>query len=151
KRIGHRMRRLAGIAEDMHGEVPDRACNARTIKIESSEIGSPNVFARVHLHAIYDGEKILSPQSVTPSRVVQGARYEMPRLSSVERGDLFAPVRECGELVLYRTVSVGDVVDLTAERVDRVHSVASILRQEPHRPVERGPRRLYTFLDRLAQ
>ena len=41
---------------------------------------------------------------------------------------------------LPRGVVIGDVVDLAAERIDRVHAVAPVLRQQPHRPVERGRR-----------
>src|SRR5207253_9634579 len=46
---------------------------------------------------------------------------------------------------------VGDVVDLAAEGIDRIHAVAPVARQQPHRPIERGPGRFDPLANGLAQ
>jgi hypothetical protein len=73
------------------------------------------------------------------------------RLASIKGADLVSPSGESRKLVLDRTVSIGDVVDLTAESVDRVHPVATIAWQHPHRPIERRSGRFDPMPDRLAQ
>ena len=63
-------------------------------------------------------------------------------MSRIEGVDLLAPGGEGCELVLDRALAVCDVVDLAAERVDRIHPVSAMVWQETHCPVERRPRRL---------
>src|SRR5438477_1902782 len=58
-------------------------------------------------------------------------------MSRIERVDLLAPGGEGCELVLDRALAVCDVVDLAAERVDRIHPVSTVVRQQTHRPIER--------------
>ena len=75
----------------------------------------------------------------------------MARTPVVKRLDLPTPPGESRKLVFDRPVAVGDVVDLAAERIDRIHAVTAIPRQQPHRPIERGPGSLDTVPDGIAQ
>src|SRR5690349_17983580 len=84
-------------------------------------------------------------------RVAQRPRDDVARPTGIERINLLAPARECGELVLHRPLVIGDVVDLAAKGINRVHSVPAFLRQEAHRPVERSLRSLRPLPDRFAQ
>ena len=84
-------------------------------------------------------------------RVAQRARDDDGAAARIERVDLLAPARECGELVLHRPLFVGDVVDLAAKRINRIHSVPAFPRQEAHRPVKRRLRSLHPLPDRFAQ
>src|SRR5216683_2782534 len=83
-------------------------------------------------------------------RVAQRARDEMARVPGIKRVDLRVPGGECRLLVLGRASIVGDVVELAAEGIDRVHPVAAVFWQEPHRPIERAARRRDPLANALA-
>ncbi len=123
------MRGRAGVAKDMHGEVAHRARDPRAIKVEGRELRGADVLAGIHLHAVDHGKKIISAQPIPLGRLAQRARDQIVRASPIDRVDLVAPIRESGELGLDRALPVGDVVDLAAKCVYRVHPVAAVLRQ----------------------
>ena len=60
------------------------------------------------------------------------------RLALEDPRDLGPPFVKARLLFRQRQIAVGDVVDLAAEGVDREHRIATLRRQQPHRPVERG-------------
>src|SRR5262249_42151454 len=138
-------------AENMDREMADGACDARTVEVEPCEIGSANFLARVHLHAVDHGEKIAATQPIAQYWPTQRRADEVVRMSRIESIDLLAPGGEGGEFVLDRPLAIGDVVDLAAKRIDRVHPVPAVPRQEPHGPIERGSGRLDPTPDGFEQ
>src|SRR5438874_1260222 len=78
-------------------------------------------------------------------------RSRISRTPVVKRLHLFTPPGESRELVFDGPHAVGNVVDLTAERVDSVHAMTAIPRQQPHRPVERSPGGLDPVSNSFAQ
>ena len=70
------------------------------------------------------------------ARAVSPAR----RLAAIDAGDLSAPDVQPVPLFLNRGGTVGDIVRLAAERIDRIHRIAPSGRHQPHRPVERRAR-----------
>src|SRR5215472_2653626 len=135
ERVGNIVGSIARIAENMDREMADGACDARTVEVEPCEIGSANFLARVHLHAVDHGEKIAATQPIAQYWPTQRRADEVVRMSRIESIDLLAPGGEGGELVLDRPLAIGDVVDLAAKRIDRVHPVPAVPRQEAHRPI----------------
>src|ERR1700730_16057587 len=151
KRFRDQMSGTASIAKDMHREMADGARDTGTIKVEHREIRGPNVFPGIHLHPVDNRQKIMSAQAIAQRRLAQCRGYEKMRPPTIESVDLLAPYGESGELVLHRPVVIGDVVDLAAEGINRIHPVATILRQQPHGPVERATGRLDPMPDGFAQ
>src|SRR5712671_4659372 len=135
----------------MNREMADRARDTGAIEVQGCHIGGSDVAASVHLHAGEDRNKVFSAKLITPYRPRQCTSQEMARTPVIERLDLLAPPGQSRELVFDRPHAIGDVVDLTAERIDRVHAVTAIPRQQPHRPVERGPGSLDPVPDGFAQ
>src|SRR5215472_8956296 len=135
----------------MDREMADGTRDTRAIKVEGREIGGLNVLPGVHLHAGDHGEKIFSAQTVAPCRTQQGARNEVTRESGVNRVDLLSPDGKSRELHGDRLLAVSNVVDLAAERVDCIHRIAAVSRQQAHSPVERSPGGLDSMPDRVAQ
>ena len=85
--------------------------------------------------------------------MAQGAADQAVAAAAVvKRVDFRTPGVECRGFLLGRgALVVGDVVHLAAERIDRVHAVTAFPGQQPHRPIERGSRRLDPPANRLAQ
>src|SRR6266850_3538877 len=142
ERFGDRMGSIALVPENMDREMADGARDTRTIEVERRKIGDTNRLASIHLHSVDNGEEIAPAQMIAQHRLTQCPRDKVPRMSRVEAVDLLAPGGEGCKLVPNRAVAVCDVVDLTAERVDRIHPVSAMVWQETHCPVERRPRRL---------
>src|ERR1700724_2408179 len=135
----------------MNREMADRARDTRAIEIQGRQIGGSDVSASVHLHAGEDRKKVFSAQRISLRGPGQCTSHQVARMAIVERLDLLMPRGQSCELVFDRPLAIGDVVDLTAERVDRVHAVTAVPRQQPHRPVERGPGSLDPMPDVFAQ
>src|SRR5207302_7220864 len=142
---------VAGIAEYVNREMADCACDPCTIEIQACEIGSPNVFPSIHFHAGEDRKEIFFAKLKASCRFQQCTRHEVASLSVEEVVDFSAPCGQSRELLFDRPVSIGDVVDLPAERIDGVHAVTTIPRQQTHRPIERGASLLDPMPDGLAQ
>src|SRR3984893_6933213 len=139
------------ITENMDREMADGACDTRTVEVERPKIGGANGFARIHLHPVDDGEEIAPVQKIAQHRLTQRPRDKMARISRIEAVDLIAPGGKGCKLMLDRALAVCDVVDLTAERVDRIHPVSAIVWQETHSPIERRPSRLDPMPNGLEQ
>src|SRR5436305_1719969 len=77
-------------------ETSDRARHAIAVKVEHGKIGRADIFERVHLHAIDDGEKILARQIELAHRPYQAGDFGAD-LSLVKRVDLVAPFGELGQ------------------------------------------------------
>ena len=60
ERIGDPVRGLAGIAEDMHRQMADRAGDPRAIEVERRQIGGADILDGIHLHAVDDVVKIVA-------------------------------------------------------------------------------------------
>src|SRR5882724_1435448 len=142
ERFSDGMGSIALITEDMDREMADGAGDTRTIEVERRKIGGANCVARIHFHPVDYGVEIAAAELIAPHRLIQRPRDKVARMSSKEPVDLLAPGGEGCKLVLDRALAVGDVVDLAAERVDRIHPVSAMVWQETHRPVERRPSRL---------
>src|SRR4029077_8240241 len=117
ERFGDGMGSIALITEDMDREMADGARDARTIEVERRKVGSANCVARIHFHPVDDGVEIAAAQTIAQHRLTQRPRDKVARMSCVEAVDLLAPGGESCKLVPNRALAVGDVVDLTAERV----------------------------------
>jgi hypothetical protein len=72
-------------------------------------------------------------------------------MSGIESIDFLAPGGKGRNFVLYGPLTVGNVVDFSAKRIDRVHRVPAVFRQQAHRPIKRGSGRLDAMTDRLKQ
>src|SRR3984893_1629565 len=151
ERFGERMGSIALITENMDREMTDGARDTRTVEVERRKIGCASRFARIHIHPVDDGEKIAPVQMIAQHRLTQRPRDKVARMSRIEAVDLLAPGGEGCKLVLDRALVVCDVVDLTAERVDRIHPVSAMVRQEAHSPIERRPSRLDSMPNGLEQ
>src|SRR6516162_3255627 len=114
------MRSIARIAEDLNREMADRACYPSAVEVEHCKIGSANICARIHLHSVNDGQEISPAQIVAHRRLTQRLGDDMARMSGIERIDFLAPGGKGGNFVLDRSLAVGNVVDLSAECIDRV-------------------------------
>src|SRR6516165_469366 len=142
---------IALIAENVDRQMADGTRNTRAIEVEGRKFRGLNVLPGIHLHARDHGEKIFSAQPVAPCRPQQCARNEMTRGSAVNRVDLLSPDGKSRELLGSRLLAVGNVVDFAAERVDCIHRIAAVSRQQAHSPVERSPGGLDSMPDRVAQ
>jgi len=142
KRLCNRVGGIARIAKDVDREMTDRACNPRAVKVERREIGSADICARVHLHPVNDRHEISPAQVVARRRLTKRVGDDMTRMSRIKIIDFLAPGGEGRNFVLDRLLAVGDVVDLSAKCIDRVHPIPAVLRQQPHGPIERGSGRL---------
>src|SRR6266446_101781 len=151
ERFGDRMGSIALVPENMDREMADGARDTRTIEVERRKIGDTNRLARIHLHSVDNGEEIAPAQTIAQHRLTQCPRDKVPRMSRVEAVDLLAPGGEGCKLVPNRAVAVCDVVDVTAERVDRIHPVSAMVWQETHRPIERRSSRLDPMPNGLEQ
>jgi len=98
-----------------------------------SEFGPCN-----HFRAVDDGEEIVTPQTTETYRVVQTTGHGASRPTGIEMSDLIAPVQKKGFLQRARYRGVGDIIDFTAKRAERVHSPATPHRQKLHSPEKRA-------------
>src|SRR5271156_1856479 len=102
---------VGGIAEYVDREVSDRARHARAIEVQGRQIGGPDVFPSVHLHARKDRKKVFSAKLITRHRPRQCTSHEMARTPVIKRLDLPTPPGQSRELVFDWPVAIGDVVD----------------------------------------
>src|SRR5215472_16763933 len=62
ERLCNGVRGIARVTENVNREMADGARHPRAVEIECGQVGRANVFARVHLHAVDDGQEIPSAQ-----------------------------------------------------------------------------------------
>jgi hypothetical protein len=117
---------------------PTATATTLAIKIEFDEARRPNIGPRIHFHAVDDCHEILTPQPVSAHRVAQGTSDDVSGLSGVHQRDFSAPVRQKLILQRPRCLAVGNVVDLTAECINRVHGLATMVWQELRCPEKRA-------------
>src|SRR6266436_7085173 len=91
ERFGDVMGSIALITENMDREMADGACYTRTVEVERRKIRGANGFARIHLHPVDDGEKIVPVQTKAQHRLTQRPRDKVARISCIEAVDLLAP------------------------------------------------------------
>src|SRR5262249_60609941 len=60
---------FAAHAEYANRQAPDRARDAVAVEIERGEAWRPDILARIHLHAVGDGEEILLRQTEVADRL----------------------------------------------------------------------------------
>src|SRR5690242_21204213 len=107
-----------------HRETADRARDAIAIKIELGEARRLDWRARIHFHAINQRTEIVAPEAKARRILRKDAAERRLAGSGENRIDFAAPFIERDALVLLRLVAVGDVADLAAESVDRIHRIA---------------------------
>ena len=126
----------AGAAERPNRQQPHRARHPPAVKLEVRHGGSDDSNTDIHFHAVDNGMEIGTPKRVLADRADQRARRRKRRRSIVNAVDLRSPCGKLRQFPVGRVVSIGDVVDLTAEGVDREHRLAPGRWQHPHRPIE---------------
>ena len=143
QRAAKMMRQLASLrvvdAENSRRQSSHRGCDAVAVKIESSQSASG---CRVQHPSPCRRSRRENPAFLSPKALTGATRLSSTRSFSPHRALRSPRARlRARRPPRLRAGIVGNIVDGAAERIDLIHGLALLFRQNPHGEIERAPRR----------